>query len=103
MDQCTVFGMIDYALCTCVCMISGVIELQGGVTIYVGRVKGGSMDMEVEYEPEAQNAIFTDLDPSTQFMVTVTMVMHGGAVITSVPIFVKTFDGGKNGKMLTFK
>lgn len=50
-----------------------------------------TQDIEID-----QNAsTFRDLNPNTQYYTTVTITIHGGAYITSDPVYVTTLDGGK--------
>ncbi len=76
-------------------ILLGVTELQGGVDVYEVRVESSTFSNVYTYGPEVTKATITDLQPSTQYEVRVTIVVHGGATISSDSQYVTTLDGGK--------
>lgn len=72
-------------------------ELQGGVTQYVINVTNPATSMVHSFteEPGVAKIVVPNLIPNTMYEVLVTIVIHGGATITSEPSYITTRDGGE--------
>ena len=75
--------------------VSGVFELQGQVIKVRVNITGLDESVEHVYESGTTSAIIGKLQPSISYTVSLTLVTHGGATITSEPVNVKTQDGGE--------
>ena len=56
---------------------------------------GVNQSIEHVYEPSTTSTVIDNLQPSIAYTISLTLVTHGGATITSKPISVSTKDGGK--------
>ena len=62
--------------------------------MYTVQVLSSLRNYTADFGPEESTATFDSLNPNTIYFVTVTIIIHGGAFITSDPVAVKTLDGG---------
>ena len=78
---------------------SGVEELQGGVTLFLLNVSstanGNNDAWMLEYPPGTSAVIIVALQPNTRYEAVLTLLLHGGATVTSDPVYATTQDGGK--------
>ena len=82
------------------CIIIGVEELQGAVTSFLLNVsstnEGNDPDMRMLSYPPGTSAVkIGPLVPNTRYEAGLTLLLHGGATITSEPAYATTRDGGK--------
>ena len=69
--------------------------LQGSVSEFRVNMTGINQSIERVYEPSTTSTVIGHLQPSIAYTISLTLVTHGGATITSEPISVRTKDGGK--------
>ena len=72
-----------------------VFELQGGVVTIEIKIAALGESVVKVYESNITSAVIGHLYPSTPYIISLTLVMHGGATITSESINVTTNDGGR--------
>lgn len=71
------------------------MDLQGQVQNLTLQAQSNS-SMKTDYpDITLTSYIMQNLQPNTQYSVTLTITIYGGASITSAPALVKTKDGGK--------
>ncbi|XP_053408878.1 usherin-like [Mercenaria mercenaria] len=73
------------------------VNLQGSVKSYTVKLFSSMKNYSQEFGPDVNATSFRDLNPNTQFYTTVTITIHGGAYITSDPVYVTTMDGAPEG------
>ena len=76
--------------------------LQGGVTEVEVQLLSPDESRVVGGAPNMTSVVVTELEPNTQYEIHVTLIMHGGATITSDPAYAQTRDGGKLSNRLCF-
>lgn len=75
--------------------LPAVVELQGSVEIFTLVYISNTGTSSKVLGPDADNATLTDLTPNTEYSITLTISIIGGASITSPAINATTLDGGK--------
>ena len=78
------------------------IELQGRVQHYLVTIIGESNTLTKTVAADKDSIIVASLQPNNRYEVTLVMVMHGGATIASIPVYVITKDGGKRLEFLMY-
>ena len=71
--------------------------LQGSVTEFTLTAQSKQRNVTEVYPPGTSEAIITNLIPNTAYTVRLTITVHGGETITSLPVTGKTLDGGSVG------
>ena len=71
------------------------MELQGAVDHYVLRTQGAALDTEEVLEAYLQNYLLENLIPNTAYVNRLTIVTHGGEIISSDLVTTLTQDGGE--------
>ena len=74
--------------------VSAVVELQGGVSKYLLNISGVDDIQTLQYPADTVSVHLAELKPNTRYEALLTLVMHGGAIITSDPAYATTTDGG---------
>lgn len=79
----------------------GLSALNGGVTKQIVNVtdsqnvyNSSNVSLVVQYDASVNVTVIGNLKPDTVYLVTLTLVVLGGATITSQPIYVHTMVGG---------
>ncbi|KAL5008917.1 hypothetical protein ScPMuIL_014498, partial [Solemya velum] len=75
----------------------GIVSLQGEVTEYLVTVYGIPENTTEHISPGTNQTVLTGLTPNTAYRVTVTIIINGGASITSEPVTITTKDGAPEG------
>ena len=73
-------------------------DLQGSVESYRLLVNSNRGNQTLTYQAGTNQATVTGLSPNTGYAFFITLIINGGALITSKPAYAVTKDGGEKGK-----